>query len=345
MAIRTVRKPIIAAIAGAIAISILAGCVKHKETITVSPDGAVHLKIEVEGDRQDMENGAPALARAPGWEFREHLVTEENGDEKISRQVEMTIPPGHPIPASYPTADPDSQALAVQHPTTLTIQRRQDGTYYHFRRIFKARPWAFVNFWLRDFHAQYGDKNPDEMTPEETLKFVEKLVEVERHKQLEIIRVASQSLAEPWSQDLRLAVHDAVTQVVRDVDVNSIAELLRKGEQDDEEVADAFDALAKRLDRQVADKVRLLIREAGLSERRIAAFETLLQRERRRFGITEDYQDESWEIELSMPGTLVGHNGDQVVDGRVHWEVAGERFFDREVELLATSMVPYDRSR
>ena len=38
-----------------------AGCVKRTETIIVRQDGSVEIRLEYEGDRKDMESGAPAL--------------------------------------------------------------------------------------------------------------------------------------------------------------------------------------------------------------------------------------------------------------------------------------------
>ena len=336
----TVRKRVLTAMAGVYVVSVLGGCVKHEETITVSPDGVVHLKIEVAGDREDMENGAPALARAPGWEFHEHLVIKEDDDQEICRRIETTIPAGHPIPATYPTADSDGQALVIQHPTTLIVERRRGDTYYHFRRVFEPRPWAFVNYWRNIFSEEYGDIDPDEMGREQTVELVEKLLGVGRRKELALINAAWRTMDEPWPQDVRLAVYDAVSRAVSDVDMDRLVDLLESGEKDDDEVGDELDALTRRIEEQVAEETRDAIRESGISERRADSFQALLQRERRRFVITEDYQDEEWDIRLEMPGTLLGHNGDEIVDGRVRWELKGDMFYDRQVELLATSMVP-----
>ncbi len=339
----TARKDwLVGALAAIVVPIVVGGCVKREESITVAPDGSVHLKIEVEGDRADMERGAPALAIAPGWTFRQRLATEENGDQKIHRQVETTIAPGRPLPATHPTSDPEGQALAMQHPTTLTIERRPDGVYYHFRRVYEPRASAFVDVWWNEMWEEYREKDPKDMTHDEILRFVNALVKVEQRKQLGLVRSATQSLNESWPQDLLLAVYGAVTEVLRGVDAESVAELLKNEDQGADDGDGALDELVEQLDQDVREAVRETLVDGGLSAFRVDEFDALLERERRRYVITEDYYDDSWEILLKMPGRLVGHNGDEVVDGQVKWERKGEHFYDRTVELLATSVVPHE---
>ncbi len=331
--------------AAAMAAAVLGGCVKNEEKITVHADGSVDLQMVVEGDRKDMESGAPGIAKREGWVVTQHMVTEDDGEQKVHRQAEITIPAGQPIPANYPTDDPDGEALALRHATTLEIERRADGVYYHFRRVYEHRPAAFVNVAWDELYEEYGDEDPAKMKGDEARKFVVMLGGIARFQQAAIVRKAWRSLDNPWRQDLRLAVYDAINRVINGIDPDEVVEMLT-GESNDDGDSDAeLDALAARVDLEVSDAITTVLRDARIPMREINEFHALLARERRRYAITDDYMDDYWRVKLEMPGTLVGHNGDKIEDGAVTWERKGEYFYDRTVELLATSRVSPRDSR
>lgn len=318
----------------------LAGCVKRKERIKVSKDGTVKIYLEYSGDREDMENGAPALARAPGWEFEQELVKKDDGSEEIRRDAKTRIPPGEKIPAVYPSDDPDAHDLIVRHPTTLIVEHRDDATYYHFKRIYEPRNWAHVNYWWNDLHNDYADKDPNKMSRDKQLEFVKRILEIERQKQLELIRTALETAGQEWAQELWLSVHDIVTEIVRSVDTKTVLDLLvRQFEDEEKEAEREMEQLAEQVETQITRKIRDTLADASVRRAKIEEFVGALQRERRRFAITEDYEDEEWDIRLTLPGHVVGHNGETMDDGRIQWKFGGERFFDRQLILLATSKV------
>lgn len=322
----------------------LGGCVKNEEKITVHEDGSVDLQMVVDGDREDMENGAPAMAKRDGWVFTQHMVTKDDGKQEVHRQAEISIPAGKPIPAAYPTDDAEGQALALQHPTTLTMERRSDATYYHFRRTYEPRKAAFVNVWWNDFFEKFGDADPAEMGAEKVREFVDNLGDVAQYKQTAIVRAAELALDDPWPQDLRLAAYDAIRRVIHSVDPDEVVEMLTAA--DDKDDSDAkLDALAERVDDEVVEAITTVLQSARISAHDIRAFQRVLARERRRYAITDDYMDDLWQVKLQMPGTLVGHNGEKIEDGAIVWERKGEYFYDRTVELLATSKVQSNRGR
>ena len=53
----------------------------------------------------------------------------------------------------------------------------------------------------------------------------------------------------------------------------------------------------------------------------------------------EDLADDAFKIAVTMPGAIVGHNGDRIEKGAVVWEFTGEMLRDREIELMVTSRV------
>lgn len=329
--------------------SLTGGCVKRAETITVHKDGSVRLEIKVEGDRADMESGAPAIARAPGWKFAERLEKDDEGKETVIRTASTTIPPRGTIPATYPTNDPEGEAMAVQHPTTLIIERRADGTYYHFRRVFEARPWAYLNYYqqklIEEPLEQAGDTPPEEFSPEKKRELVQNIIRLEAMKHLTHARRVALSLDPPMRQDYWVQIYQAVQDTLERVDTDDVLKLLDASlgaDESDEAVDEQLTELADELNKQFTDAIRKELLRLGMSGRYATAFGESIEEENRRFAITEDYGDELWGVYLSMPGRLVGHNGDRVRKGKIEWSLDGKGFYDRQVELLATSVVTND---
>ena len=61
-----------------------------------------------------------------------------------------------------------------------------------------------------------------------------------------------------------------------------------------------------------------------------------------RSNVTEDLMDDGFEITVVMPGRLVAANSTGREGQReVTWEFNGSEFFDTDVVLMATSMVPH----
>ncbi|NOT02440.1 MAG: hypothetical protein HOP29_17685 [Phycisphaerales bacterium] len=349
---------------------VLSGCVKRKETITVHDDGSMALSIEMEGDRADVETGAPTLVKADGWEFSHKLEIDKDGKETLKLSASSTIAAGQPIPDAYPTNDKDQPTLAVRHPTTLTVDRRADGTYYHFRRVYHARRWANVNYWrhklIEEPLERSDEKSVEEMSDEKKQELVQNLIQFEALKQLSFARTAADALQPPLPQDVWLAACQAVRDAADAIDKKELLARLEREDEDhaktgaddarvtgDDQPADGESKAAEkpdpageeltRLGRQYQEKIGDALRQAFQSKR-IAQdtwdkFQKAYDTEMRRFAMTEDYGDEEWEVVVTMPGVLVGHNGDKVEGHAVTFGFEGQALFDRDVELLVTSVV------
>ena len=83
---------------------------------------------------------------ASGWQVS--ASQEKDTDGKVTKHVLTAVQefaPGQPLPGvDGDPGDPD-RSLYVQYPTTVTVDQRDDGTYYHFRRVYPARSFAQVN--------------------------------------------------------------------------------------------------------------------------------------------------------------------------------------------------------
>lgn len=330
---------------GATCTVLTAGCVKRTETIVVRQDGSVEIGLEYEGDRKDMESGAPAVVRASGWEFEEKLTKNDKDEEQITRTAVATFASGQPLPAAYPVDELEGAESVVRHPTTLVVEKRGSDTYYHFRRVYKSRSWAYVKDWERvlieEPLARSGDVSLEELDPLEKQELVQNIIHFEAVKQLAFARRAALSVEPPLAQDDWLQLRQAVMDAVDTVDTDRVLELLEEQYEQAEDGADSdqLAELANRLNGQITGVIQPTLRRLGLRRRYVAAFEKEFDRERRTFAITEDYQDDQWEIIVRMPGQVVGHNGDEVDGSEVKWEFDGKRFFDRDYELLVSSKV------
>lgn len=349
---------------------VLAGCVKRKETITVHEDGSVTLAIQTEGDRADVETGSPMLVKTDGWEFSHKLEVDKDGKETLKLSAGSTIAAGQPIPDVYPTNDKDQPTLAVRHPTSLTVERRSDGTYYHFRRVYLARRWAPVNYWRHELIEEPLERSDaesvEEMSDEKKQEIVQNLIQFEALKQLSFARTAAEAVQPPIPQDVWLAACDAVRKAADAIDKKELLERLERenddpahkeavgtkpagdaapaeGDSKSQDAADPAGEELTRLGRQYQEKIGDALRQA-LQAKRIGAetldaFQKAYDTEMRRFATTEDYGDEEWEVTVTMPGAIVGHNGDKVEGNAVTFEFEGQALFDRDVELLVTSAV------
>ena len=61
--------------------------------------------------------------------------------------------------------------------------------------------------------------------------------------------------------------------------------------------------------------------------------------EKKRREVTEDLQDEKFEIRIQMPGQIVAHDGDEVEGSTVTWKFDGKAMNDRPQTVRVTSRV------
>ena len=330
---------------GMAVLSAVDGCVKRKEWIRVEPDGAIHWRIENEGGREDMETGSPAMTQVPGWEFSSEIRRDDDGDETVVRRAEITLPAGSNIPTTYPTDDIAGAELAVQFTTTVTREPRADGVYYHFRRVYQPREWAFVNYWHEELvqkPLEGGGSEPvEKMSQEKKEELVQNAIDYEALKHLAFARRAIDQIEPMMAQDSWLSIREAVLQVARSTDRAALMQLLeQEGDEGDSDPAgDRLVQFGRSLGESMTQAAKEKLRELRFPQDYAREFERVVKLETRRYAITEDYGDEEWEVKVELPGTVVAHNGDPSDDGEIHWKFDGRAIFDRRVELLATCVV------
>jgi hypothetical protein len=237
--------------------------------------------------------------------------------------------------------------LYTKFPTTLTRERRKDGEYLHFRRVYMPRDWAFVQFWadnhIDDNIKELSEKKPEELTHDERVKLIQAFARVEAYKQIELTQRALKEADDKLKSDHWLLARRALLNVYEEgVDWNEIARRVENLSQDDRD--QLFEREAERvLDEAHRAFVRSLRDNAGYNEERIAKFEAAYKRAEKHYEITNQLGGHAFEIDVEMPGTIVAHNGDEEEGGTVKWEFDGSAFRDRPCELLVTSRLPLDR--
>jgi hypothetical protein len=324
------------------------GCVKRKETITVKPDGAVTVAIEYEGDKGDFDKGDAMPSPASGWKVAREVKQNEDKKEEVKLSAERTFHAGEELPSNYAAPNDPDASLYLKFPTTLTRERRKDGVYLHFRRVYTPRDWAYVLFWadehINDQVKNLGEKKPEELTHEERVQIIRAFAGVEAYKQIELAQRALKEPDERLKPDHWLLARSAVLNVYEEgVNWEEIARRVATLPQ--EERDQEFERESQRLVNEAHQAiVRSLKHDAGYDAEQIAKFEAAYEQAKKYWDITNQLGGHGFEINVQMPGTIVAHNGDKVDnDGTVEWEFDGKAFRDRPYELLVTSRLPLDR--
>jgi len=322
---------------------VLTGCVKRTETIRVEPSGVMHLEVVFTGDPADIREG-DAMLNDPGpWTVKDELrVKNDKGDEELTRTATLVIPAGGKVPGDYAGGDADLGELALNFTTTLQIERRPDGTYYHFKRVYHRRDWARIDYFRHKFLEEplkkIEGKEGYELTDAERREVAQALVDFEAVKTLTLAQAAADAMKYTLSQDDVLAIHRAITDVFQQVDAERVATILQ---MDDDQSGQEIERQVQQVNASIEEGVAQVFagRQAGavLSE----AFRAQLEAQRRRHAVAEDLQDESWQVVVQLPGQIVGHNSlNGTPDGgTVKWEFDGAALNDREEVLMATSVV------
>lgn len=287
------------------------GCIKRSETITIFEDGRVRLETEIVGDPDDVLNGDAMPTALSGWQVTDRTETDAEGKEELTRIAKREIPAGQPLPSSYAPLDSRLDLIALQFPTTVTIEQRPDGTYYHFKRVYRRRDYAGVQYWKdkvmeSDEIKSVTQKEPEQVTRGERTKLAEALIDIEAKQTAAFVEQAGLAIPDGISQDALLHARRAASNVFASNELtNQVIGLL--GENDDA----AADDLAG-IEREVFSRVREAI-AAGLADagvRRTVVDQFLNQYElaREAFATTEDLGDETWLVGVVMPGRVIAHN-------------------------------------
>ena len=322
------------------------GCLKRTEKINITSSGAVTIAIEYEGEKGDFETLDALPSEQSGWKVSRETQVKEDKKEEIRLTGERTFAPGEELPASYAAPTDAQTGPYLKFPTTLTRERRKDGVYLHFRRVYVPRDWAYVQFWadqhIDDNIKKLGEKKPEELTHEERVQFIQAFAGVEAYKQIELAQRALKESDAGLKPDEWLLARQALLKVYEEVDWQAIATRHENTPQEQR------DQQLERESQRILDEghrafVRSLKQDARYDDQRTSKFEAALGRAKKSYDITNQLGGHAFEIEVTMPGTVVAHNAEKdVEDGTVQWQFDGTAFRDRPFELMVTSRLPLE---
>lgn len=319
-----------------------AGCLDRKEHLVVRPDGSVTITVNHTSESwDDMYLGDAWPRLEGGWLALNTSEVDDEGKETFSLKAEAVFPPDAELPSDYEIPQDFFPATSTVFPTELIIEERSDGTYYHFKRTYISRPWAYIaqpREMVEDEIKGMGDREIDELSPEDKSHIISTFAKIEIVKLEAYARAALDDVAPHAPQDVWLDLHTALRSRVELVDYDRIIELMGTADQPADE--EALDEEAKKFEAGAMEEIdNSLRRTAYLTGSEIREFFGRLDWHRTFYERTEDTSDDAFTISVTMPGEIVAHNGDKMSGHQVTWEFSGEMFRDRNYDLMVTSRV------
>lgn len=334
-----------AVMVGALSLLATVGCLERNEKITVRPDGGVVMDLDYKGDIGDFTHERDALPGAEsGWDVE--INDEKHQDDRIERQLttHRVFEPGAALPDSYAGDAAALRAIALRFPTSLEIEQRPDGTYYHFRRVYLPRERARYEYHrakLEEAHQgiDLTAISVEELDDEKLREVLTLLRDFEMAKQIEFVREGVASMGDAWPQDFGLRMEEVLRGYFQGMDVAPVQSLLREPQSDERDAQ--IDAYAKQMLGRTPELLKQELSDCRVDLEAQARFLAARDAAEQRYELAEDLGDEQWKIELRMPGELVAHNSfEPVEDGVVRWEFGVLAMMDRAQVLAATSRAP-----
>ncbi|MHC4590797.1 MAG: hypothetical protein ACYTAQ_16105, partial [Planctomycetota bacterium] len=180
----------------------------------------------------------------------------------------------------------------------------------------------------------------EEFTHGDYVLVLRSYADFEAAKMLTFARAAFLEVSPDAPQDGWLEVHAAIQTLKAELDTERIARLMEI--EDEQERDEALEAEAERWEERTLDRLKDALREhCGYAGRQMSDFLHRYERKRRFFEITGDLGDDGFEITVNLPGTITGSNADATEGDTATWKFSGQRFRDRDVELIVSSRLDY----
>jgi len=341
------------------------GCLRRIEIIEIAPDGSAKLTTYVEGDEEDVRNGLAQPSEAAGWTVEERK--EQDSDQnRVILTARRQIPADQPHPETYAAHAPGSPRLDLHWSTSIRVERRPDGTYYHFSRRYSPRLWAQFDYFQKQLIEtgeirELAGKDPKELSDGQRVQLAEKFIEVEKLRTIELIAYASASCTF-LPQEVLLNAQQAIVPLFGDARLHAETVEILRGQAG----GDAMNRLESRLVQQVRATVEKTFTDAGIDAQRIREFQRIYDQIRADYSLSSDLGDDFFAVAVRMPGRIIAHNcfseefqpadtaaaepdfAQAVIANedfprgldRVGWKFDGNALYDRQVVLMATSFVP-----
>jgi hypothetical protein len=331
--------------AAACAVIVSGGCVERRETIRIEPDGRVAIELEYRSDSAEDLYEGDAVPR-PGdrlWLVDQRIERDDEGKERHILKAQAFFAPRQQLPETYTDARNPAGA-ALQFPTTVRFERRRDGTYVHFRRVYQKRVWAAMEGEDTEDRLRRNDggrpAHPQPTNHDERVALVREGLEQHVRRWRGLARAAFLEATPDGAQDAWLAAHEAIGASVSEMAIDRLARLLDPAAETEDRtpvLRDELAALEKAMLRQIEDA---LGQSGAYGPSKVNAFITAFQARRAAHDVTNDLNDDGFEITLEMPGPIIGSNAESVSGRTAVFKFAGCDLHDRDIELLATARLP-----
>ncbi|MCB9832786.1 MAG: hypothetical protein H6807_09950 [Planctomycetes bacterium] len=315
----------------------LPGCLKRREILSIDATGRIEVRHEISGDRGDLDGGAAALPAAPLWRTSRSERRRDDGEEEVILRAEADFTGAEALPGSFSTG-----AGALRFETSLVpTSESRDRRVFLFRRRYRARPWAD---YARLFRRLVPEDLRDRFRRPEDLG---KLEGPDRERGLQVLVDYEVAKMVRWTREAleRLPLHSAEVRILAGDRAQEALEAWRRRELDPAAVA-ALRALDEGA--MVARCETLLAAAEGVLRAAVAevaaphpdwdaaSFERLRAEAKRDFEVTEDLQDESFELILRLPGRVLSAGGGEATDEGLVFRFEGRDLLDRDqlIEVL-----------
>ena len=329
-----------AAVAAAV---LLGGCLEREELVRVDDDGGVTIKVRWRSNSHDelyFGDAAPNLHR--GWIVQDFVELDGENRETFRLEAEQYFAPEEPLPADFTAPDEAYAESMLRFPTTLELEERRDGTYYHFRRVYRPRQWAQHDAprqLVLEQAEQLQERDFEDLSESERRTLIDIYARAQLIRYRALLRQSLLDVTPDAPQDVWLDLAASLEPLVATLDHEAIVAVVLAGE--DAEAAEdqpTVDELIEAFETQALEAAVEVLRGSGwYPATMIKTFEWRYRTNRRTLEITEGHADDKFRIAVEMPGEIIGHNGEATGANTVEWEFGGAMLRDRVVELMVTS--------
>lgn len=322
----------------------LTGCLERKETIRIEPGGGVEMLLRFEADSFDeLYRGDAVPDGDRQWLVDERVEVDADDNEKFILEATQWFGPKNGLPADYASPSSPYADLVLRFPTTVTIEPRREGTYYHFRRVYQPRRWAYVEGPRERVLALMREEVPEGTSfellgPAERATIARTYLQVELEKIATFARAAFVDVCPECPQDAWLEIRTVLGDYMLSIDVEHAIDLVLTQDEDPEAQRELAAFLAA-IETGAVDMIVQTLRHGdAFPIGRIRRFESRLAYHGAEYMISEDLGDDRFEIVVHFPGRVSGHNGRSSTESSVTWTFDGQALRDRPLELIATAV-------
>ena len=226
---------------------LLLGCLERKEHISVKADATVVIEanFSTESMNELLEGDALPSIQA-GWLTEDSVQEDDQGKKTFRISAQAIFPPDVGLPKNYAALDDVNPDLYLQFPTSLKIEQRDDGTYYHFYRKYERRPWANLETLKQQLLSEplkeLEGKELADLAQNDRTKLLRAFVDFESAKLITFARKAFLEVLPDLPQDHWLFVHQSMNQFKNELNYDRLLALMEipdKQERDEALEAEA----------------------------------------------------------------------------------------------------------